>query len=84
MCAVLRLLGWPASESGTICRVHGDQERGDRRPPPEGLHVAYPRSPRGWEGQRGGHMLVVIGQLKDVGRLTAQAPGSPNVHLVTG
>jgi hypothetical protein len=43
--AAVLLLGWPASESGTICRVHGDQERGDRRPPPEGLHVAYPPEP---------------------------------------
>ena len=25
-----RLLGWPASETGTLCRVDEDQERGDR------------------------------------------------------
>jgi hypothetical protein len=38
-----RLLGWPASASGRLCHGDGGHEWG--RPPPEGVHVDYPRLP---------------------------------------
>jgi len=42
MCAGPSARGRPASESGTLC--HRDGAPRTARPPPEGVHVAYPLS----------------------------------------
>jgi hypothetical protein len=59
-CALCRrLLGRPASGSGRLCHGDGTQARGrdpsQGRPPPEGVHVAYPRD----------ELLEALGELPD-------------------
>lgn len=57
MCAVAsRLLERPASESGTLRQVDGDQGRRDR--PPDVVHVAYPPGAQG-RGREGAESVDV-------------------------